>query len=225
MAVNISNLTHDHATDSGSENLGDQNTAAVGPATGKLVLVAVGANKPSSAPNQPTVSGLGMTWTVVGTVLSPNNQLRITLFRGVANGNSGQLTISHGGQNEQNIYWGVSQVDNVDTDGVNGANAITQTATNSSNSATNFAVTLGAFSSTDNATFGAVYHNTNQDTSPGSGFIEIGEADGAHQLESEYKTTNDTSVDWTVSGNAAYVAIATELKFRESNRDDYAYFM
>lgn len=212
MANLITNLTHGQATDSSSENLGDQTTASISPSAGTLVLVAVGSNKPSTVPNEPTVSGLSMTWTLIGTVLGNSNQLRMTLFRGVANGNSGTLTISHGGQNQQNIYWGISQVASADTGGTNGSNAIVQSATGNGNEVTTFLVTLSSFQKVTNATFGAVYHNTNQDTSPGSGFTEVGEADGAHQLQSEFKEANDTSVDWSVAGNAKYVAIAVELK-------------
>lgn len=223
MATSITNLTHSFV-DSGSEDQGNQLTVSISPESGSVVIVAVGSNKPSGTPNEPTVSGLSMTWTSTATRLGGSNHLRMTLFRGVANGNSGQLTISHGGQNLQNIYWGVCQVKGTETGGTNGSDAIVQSAVNSADTTTSFSVTLLGFSKDANATFGAVYHNTNQDTSPGSGFIEIAEADGSHQLESEYKTTNDTSVDWSVSGNANYVAVAVELNTKLET-DEYAYFM
>lgn len=209
--ITSSNLTHGNATDSGSESLGDQTTASIAPTNNSLVLVAIGSNHPSGTPNQPTVSGLSMTWTLIGTIVL-SAALRMTLYRGVANGNSGTLTISHGGQNQQNIYWGVTQVDGANVSGTNGENAIVQSATGSGIAQTTFNVTLGAFTNIVNGTYGAVYQNTSSPIDPGSDFTEIGEARSSHALESEYKTSNDTSVDWSVSGAANYVAIAVELK-------------
>lgn len=222
--VEIINLTHGHATDSSSENLGDQTTASIAPSNGKLVLVAVGFNHPSGSVTTPTVAGLSMTWTQIATVPAGTNDLRMTLFAGVANGNSGTLTIGVAGQQQQNIYWGVVQVNNADVSGINGANAIVQSATNTDTNTT-FTVTLGAFADGGNATFGSVYNNSGQDTTPGSGFVEIAEANAAHDLESEYKTTNDTSVDWTVSGASKYVAVAIEIKAAADIGGDAAYFI
>lgn len=204
-------LTHGHATDSGSENLGNQSTDSISPASGSLVLVGIGSNHPSGTPNIPTVSGLSMTWDQIDTVVIGSKQ-RTTLLRGVANGNSGALTISHGGQNQQNIYWGVVQITQVDTGGTNGSNAIVQSNRTSGTGSGSATVTLSSFTNLNNSTFGVIYYNAGVGISPGSGFTEIGEALSSHVFETEFKSSNDTSVDWSFAGVETHTAIAVELK-------------
>lgn len=212
--ITVTDLEHDHATDSGSENLGDQTTGTISPTNGSLVLIAVGANKPSSVPTTPTVSGLSMTWTQIATRTLGGVDHRITLFRGLANGNSGTLTISHGGENQQNIYWAISEINRIDSGGTNGSNAIVQSAGNNGSTTTTFTVTLGAFDNAKNGTLGVVYNTTSESPSVGSGFTEVATSDGAHKISTEFKTENDTSVDWSTTGNANYVALAVELKIK-----------
>lgn len=209
--IRTSSLTFDHATDSGSENLGDQTTASISPGSNSLVLAFIGENKPSTTPNIPTLTGLSMTWTQSSTE-TVDSQFRITCFRGVSNGNSGALTIGVGGQNQKNIYWGIVELDFITKSGTNGGDALVQVGVGSGNTTTTPSVSLSSFLSPANATIGAIYYNTSNGVTPGTGFTEINNATSAHVIEVEFAQTNQTTVPWTLAGNSNYVAVAFELK-------------
>ena len=79
--------------------------------------------------------------------------------------------------------------------------------------------TLAAFSSTDNAPFGASGWNGNSGAtsiSPGSGFTELTDADGTsdsfHTLtQTEFRNDNDTTVDSSTSTAGRYCLFAIEI--------------
>jgi len=204
-------------------------TGSISPTLGRLVLVSVSSVSTASAPvNIPTVSGAGMTWTQVATALETENSYRrITLFRGVSVGNSGALTLDFAGESQLRCGWSITEINNVDTGGTNGANAIVQSATavqSDAGSYTGLTVTLGAFSSTNNATFGAVQQQTGGVITPGSGFTELGETSALDSIavtQTQWKNSNDTSVDWSwASGVSRATAIAIELKYKNQGGED-----
>ncbi|MHA1303716.1 MAG: hypothetical protein ACTSPI_08445 [Candidatus Heimdallarchaeaceae archaeon] len=219
MAISVTHiLTAGTGTDANSYD-----TASVNLSANKLVLLAVASVSTASAPvNVPTVTGASRTWTQVATAVEPaDTYRRITVFRSLSSsGNSGALTIDFAGETQLRCGWSISEFDNVDTSGTNGANAIVQSANVESgvSETTGITVTLNAFSSTDNATYGAVRKGAVGAVSPGSGFSELGEADfeTGNKIQTEWKATNDTSVDWSwASESSTYpTGIAVEIKHK-----------
>lgn len=186
-------------------------TASISPTVGRVVLVAVNSIKGSNA-TVPTISGASTTWTQVATVVE-STFTRCTLFRGVAAG-SGALTIDFSSVTHLRCAWDVIELSDVDTGGTNGSNAIVQSATNNGNTISSISVTLSSFSDSNNATLGCISLNDNVDVTSGSGFSEISD-DGVEfaRLQSQFKNSNDTGVDWSWTGSLQAASIAVELKY------------
>jgi hypothetical protein len=196
-------------------------TASISPTANRLVLVAVGHQVSSGTVNTPTISGAGMTWTQVATKISSKGTLRrLTVFRALsASPGSGALTIDLGGQSQIRCGWSIAEFDGIDTGGTNGADAIVQSASNDvtdNASTTSLTVTLSAFSHVDNATYGAIRFGGSSNTDAltfGSGFTQLGIINGSASYQSQFKASNDTTVDWTYNNTAWYnQGIAIELK-------------
>lgn len=202
-------------------------TASVTPAANALILVSFATRTGITAdPNQPTLTGCGLTWVVVDSVVYDNtssSRRRVTLFRGMGSSPStGALTFDCGGQTQTGAVWSIDQFTNVDTSGTNGSGAIVQSANasildNSGTPASSLTVTLGAFGSTNNATFGVLADEFAGSESPGSGFTQLGFTDNTPDVDlrllSQWKSTNDTSVDFSFAGpNVGFGAIAVEIK-------------
>lgn len=210
------------STDGSATGAASYETASISPVANKLVLVAVSSVRvPGSA--APTVSGCNMTWTQVRTQLSEDGNRRVTVLRGVsASPTPGTLTIDFGGQGQLRCGWSINQFTNTDIGGTNGADAIVQSAgakhANDDVARTNLIVTLGAFSNVDNATYGAIRTIFNAGPTVGSGFAELGlkaNYGGNDSIQTEFKDTNDTSVDWTWPSTLSKAsAIAIELKYK-----------
>lgn len=191
-------------------------TASVSPTPGRLLLLAVGSYQTAGNPASPSsISGAGITWVSVGTAL--NGITRITLYRGMSiQPSSGALTISFAATHAA-AAWTLTEFGNVDQTGTNGSGAVKQFATNTISSQPGITVTLAAFTNTGsfvNATYGAVACNPIRVLTEGSGFTQLGEVSGSSPnatLGTEWKTTNDTTVDWSTGSDAAWCAIAVEI--------------
>ena len=186
------------------------NTASVTPGANRLVLVAVeNAKDGSTDPNTPTLSGNGITWVQVATVLYESTgsiRTRLTLFRGLAAlPTGGAITIDLAGQTSYYIAWSVAAFAVV-----NVATPVVQSAV-ASGTGTSLAATLAAFGSAANATYGACSHRAGEASSPGSGFAEIHDLvqGGGFDLETEWRVDNDTSVDasWVTSAVCGCIAV------------------
>mgnify|MGYP000930239427 CR=1 FL=1 len=216
MAVSGSNLTvGSSATDATSYN-----TASVSPTSNNLVLVSV-ANSLSGTPTTPSLSGNGLTYVQVNTVVydASGTQRRLTTFRALgASPSAGAITISFGATTQLNCIWVVDQFSGVDTSGTNGSGAVVQSATNSATSAPSaLTVTLAAFGSANNATYGSFSWNDNANTAtPGTGFSELNEHQQATEqisIQSQWRADNDTSVDVSLTGATGEIGgIAVEIK-------------
>lgn len=211
-------------------------TASISPSSNQLILLSVTARTNISVDtNQPTVTGDGVTWVLVNDILydtTSASRKRLSVFRALGTPTSGALTIDYGGQNQTNIAWTVSQFSGIDTSGTNGSGAIVQSITAKDESVTTgtLTVTLGAFSSVNNATFGAfAADNTSANVfTPGSGFATLGTintATGGSDIEigDEFKNSNDTSVDSTWSINAMLGGVAVELAAASTASPDAAF--
>lgn len=202
-------------------------TASVSPASNALILASFATRTGITAdPNTPTLTGCGLTWEVVQSVVYDNtstSRRRLTTFRAMGSSpSSGALTFDCGGQTQTGAVWSIDQFTNVDTSGTNGSGAVVQSAQaaildNSGTPATSLTVTLGAFSSSNNATFGVLASEFAGSEAPGSGFTQLGFTDNTPdtdlRLLSEWQATNDTSVDFSFSGpNVGFGGIAIEIK-------------
>lgn len=215
MAITFTNIT----TAGNGTGATSYTTASGSPGASRLQLLLVGSQTAAATVNIPTVTGAGLTWVQVATSIDSGNQRRATLFRAMGTPSAGALTIDFAGQSQVRCGWSWSEASGVDTSGTNGSGAIVQSATakNDGGSSTGITVTLGAFSSTANATYGCIRFGTTtaQTVTPGSGFNEIGEAPSGSFIsyQSQYNLSNDTSVDWTWGAEATFTeAIAAEIK-------------
>ena len=217
MAVVGTNLTADFTETPATSFV----TASVSPASNALIVVSVTSRTGiSTEPNQPTVSGCGLTWVVIGPSsywdTTSSSRKKSTCFCGMgASPSAGAITISFGGQEQTNGNWSVDQFTGVDTSGTNGSGAVG--GTGGTNIAHNevgpdvgsITVTLGSFSSANNVTFGFITSDSWTGTSSaGSGFTILGHPDDSAGTRclTEWKSTNDTTVDGSfdnTSGNQA----------------------
>lgn len=208
MAVSATHKTT-NKSDSGASSY---STASITPTANKLLLAAVYSGYAAGTPNQPTLTSSGLTWVAVGTVVVGVN--RITLFRALAaSPSAGAVTIDFGGQTQDRCYWSISEFDGTDVGGTNGSGAIVQYASNYNDLTANttLVVTLSAFGSANNATYG--FFRAGNIQTAGTGFSLQGSADGTTHCASEFRADNDTSVDETWSSSTVTcVGIACEIK-------------
>lgn len=220
MAIAASNLTSGNATTALQTSA---TTASVSPASNNLeLLTVVNETLISVDPNEPTITGNGLTWVKVGTTVFDNggvDRKRITVFRAMGSSpSSGAITIDFAGQVQAWIQWALDEFSGIDTSGTNGSGAIVQSAVNQDTGAvSSLTVTLGAFSSASNATYGA-FAASGYAFTEGSGFTRLyryPDSTGSDDLSSitEWKSTNDTSVDASIGGDTSEMGgIAAEIK-------------
>ncbi len=198
-------------------------TASVTPTANKLQLLAfVSRTNITADPNQPTATGCGLTWVVVGSRVfdtTSSSRRRVTLFRALgASPTTGAITIDCGGQTQTSATWSLDEGTGMDITGSNGAGAIVQSATAFDNSlaVSSLTVTLSAFSNAYNATYGAFGNSniTDHAMSVGSGYTLLGN-DGTtteDQVLTEYETANNTSVVANQVTTSEIGGIAAEIK-------------
>ncbi len=190
------------------------NTASISPGSNKLILLAVASRVSGGGNNIPTATGNGLTWQVVQSAKESASWNMVTILRAMGSSpTSGAVTIDFAGQTQTNAIWSISEYDGVDTSGSNGSGAIVQDAENSAAAATSLTVTLGTFSAGANATYGAFVSEVNQNTTFGSGFTEIHETNITDNSgQTQWKNSNDTTVDWSWTSGARVAGIGLEIK-------------
>lgn len=200
-------------------------TASVSPTGDRLVLLAVELSLISSAADvtEPTISGNGLTWVAVASVLhwpdATNWFSKLYVFRAMgASPSTGAISITTT-ETMDSVAWSVAEFANVDTGGTNGSAAVVQSATNAAAATNTVTATLAAFATTDNATYGA-FGGGEGSTPPawtaGTGFTEINEGNASLYASamSQFRNDNDTTVDATsdIASSDALGAVALELK-------------
>ncbi|KXK09251.1 MAG: hypothetical protein UZ22_OP11002001129 [Microgenomates bacterium OLB23] len=200
------------------------NTASISPGSNKLILLAVASRVSGAGNNVPTATGNGLTWEVVESAKDSLSWNMVTILRAMGSSpTSGAVTIDFAGQTQINAIWSITEFDGVDTSGTNGSGAIVQDAENSGASVTSLTVTLGAFSAGANATYGAFVSEVNQNTTFGSGFTEIHETNITDNTgQTQWKNSNDTTVDWSWTSNARVAGIGVEIKASPPLIDAYS---
>lgn len=170
-------------------------------------------NTHGSSANTVTAATTGgaLSFTSEKTVQFNGTLSRTTLFRLTPTSDvTDTIVITIGSaQTATACLWSLIAWTNVDTATNDG---IVQSVSNTGSSTTP-SVTLAAFGSANNATFGA--HGTAQTAAtPGSGFIEVHDVTASTPtcgLETEYRSDNDTGVDASIT-SAAWGSIAAEIK-------------
>ena len=212
MAVTANHLTtgHDNDVDSAA-------TASVAPGSNKLILISV-INNHQNAVVPTSISGNGLTWVMVDEADGVDGGWsKYSLWRAMgASPTSGVITIDFNSVSQQYISWAVVEFDGVDTGGTNGSAAVVQSVDTNTGNVETVTVTLAAFSSTDNATFGGLGLATSRAVTPGTGFTELSEHrqgdSGFSTVQHQWRNDNDTSVDWSWSVNSDSMAIGVEIK-------------
>jgi hypothetical protein len=190
-------------------------TASISPASNALVLLTVHA-RPSAMPGSapaPSVSGCGLTWTLVReqtfTSVGPRMH-RTSVFRALgASPSSGQVTITYG----SNVLggWSIAEFSTVDT-----TTPVVQS-NSSTGTSTAPATTLSAFGSASNATYCGIGSVGQDNTAtPETNWTEIHDVSqnvtGPYtSLETEWINSNDTSPSATLSQNQTWSCIGLEI--------------
>jgi hypothetical protein len=191
----------------GIENSGSGttvNTASVSPGASSAVVVAViGFNGAAMA-----VSGLGLTWTTKINGFQYATDHRIWVFVAYGSPSAGVITLTY--DDGTFLAW---SVDNI-TGTVSSTPTNANTATGSGTSTTP-AATLGAFANAANGTWAYYVAQESTTCTPGTGFTQVAERESTSLFDfsdaTEFRDSNDTSVDATVGASAAWGMAALEI--------------
>jgi hypothetical protein len=208
-----------HIAAGSSTDANSYTTASITPTANRLQLAAVAAGK-SGTVTQPTLTGNGLTWTFVTRVDHDTSGTFASLFLFRAMGASpsaGTAAIAFGGVTHLACCWAFDEFSGVDTSGTDGSGAIVQSVGEAETDLGNTAlVTLAAFSSVDNGTYGCLANQVAASHTQGSGFTKLGDTSTptpAIGLMTQWKAGNDTTVDasWVTTGEKSGI-IGVELK-------------
>lgn len=178
------------------------NTASISPGANSAIVVAVVAFNGANM----AVSGGGLTWTTKINGFAYGTDHRIWVFVAYGSPSAGALTLTY--DDGTFLAW---VVDNI-TGTVSSTPTNANTATGSGSSTAPLA-TLGAFANAANGTWGYCVAQDAVGHTPGTGFTEILQRAGLFDFEDStiFKDSNDTSVDVTLSGSAAWGMAAIEI--------------
>lgn len=220
MAVTMTALT------SGGDgtDLSSYVTASITPTTNRLVLITI-QNSKGTGPATPTVTGCGLTWVQVATdtynTIASSGK-RLTVLRAMGTASTGTLTIDYAGATQTGCSWSVAEFGGTDTSGTNGSGAIVQSGTAANDGgATPPLVTLAAFGSPNNATYGAAALLGSTAMTAGSGFTQIHSVATTVpniELQTEWRSTNDTTVDHAGGTTNDWAAAAIEINAASTSR-------
>lgn len=186
---------------------------------GRLYVVSAhSGERDTTNPDVPTLTdtSLGITWTQIDTILpddASSSRARLTAWRGVAGSNaSGTVTVTYT-RTQDRCTIVCDEFDVVDTTTTNG---VVQKNSGRNTGATSLSVSLAAFGSADNATYGIFAPSYNPATrTPGTNFAEISTAIDAandYRISTQFYSGNDTSVDQSYSDVEDTGAIVMEIK-------------
>lgn len=223
VAVQVPDITQSLLTSGNSEsNTTVYTTASITPAPNKLILaIAVGLRLAVSPNAVPVVTGNGMTWVEIADVpfdhgLGETGRTNLSVFRALDPApTTGGVTFTYT-DTQARASFSIIEIGNIDIGGVDGANAIIQVVLNVQSDTATPLVNLSSFSGLSNATLGVTAYAVGTPTiTPGSGFVEVSEETVAPEgtgHEVEFRTDNDTSVDWLYTASVITRSCAIELK-------------
>ena len=203
----------------------DRSTYLTAPATDYIqsntLALAMVVNSKASAPDAPTLSGMGLNWVQIGTsnfntLASPTE--RVTVFRAMSNNiASGRLTADFGGATQTSCLIDLVQAFGAGTNGTDGADGLVQTNYGGGNADTTLTITLGALNA--NGTNGAIGFYGNN-LNPFGGAAESGWTEGLDYGVATPNTgggiywrqgTTDNTIGPSVS-SSAWAGIGVEVK-------------
>jgi hypothetical protein len=199
-------------------------TASITPGAYNLIKATfVSRTNISADPNQPTLTGCGLTWSVIQTTVfdtGGTSRRRVTTFGAMGSSPStGALTFDCGGQTQTSAMWTVDESVILNTTSTTYTDAIVQSNKNQDTTAgvATLTVTLGATPSADNITYGVFgLSGVTGSATPGSGFTELVDrtntgGENGVAIYSEWKFGADATVDFTTAGNTEIGGIAIEI--------------
>lgn len=216
-AVSCAVLTESQST----ANASSYATASVSPAGGRLLLVIANSLRGGTTctdSDLSSVTGNGLTWVNVGNKQcysdagTPSHTLEIWRSMG-ASPSSGAITLDYGGNSQLSAAWAVVECDGVNTEGLNGAGAVVQSAGAKTEPGTSVNATLAAFGSAGNATLAAFGLSDNIAATVEGSFTQLADervSDGGndHALHVSFLASEDTSPSASFTSiDAATVAI------------------
>lgn len=220
MLITATNLT----SGGSSATSATYDTASITPLANNLILLSCATDKGSATAPTFTASGCSLTWVEIVNELDSTNARRISVFRALGSPSTGVVTITKSASTA-NCEWSVDQLTPVDLTGTNGSNAIVQNAVATVAAANSLTATLSAFGNTNNATFGAIFMNSQPNITQGTGFSILGSTiAGSGKLNTQWRNTNDTTVDWTWDGGGL-VAVGIALEIKQANPSGFITFM
>lgn len=186
------------------------------PAADRLILLAVAVTDDTDA-RSPNVSGCGLTWTQVATILHSAVQRRLVVFRARgAAPSTGAVLMDYGVVVENGTAWAI--VECTDAGGStsdNGADGVVQSVSAEGDATSaNLTVTLAAFASSANVAVGVFFHAVNEALALGSGFDSLAAENFATPGTGFLveKKLNDTTVDASWATVDRCLGIALEIK-------------
>lgn len=186
-------------------------TPSVSPSDNALQVITIFSRDSDTVPPDiPVVAGFN---TLITVVVSTNR--RVTKLRRLeTTATSGTLDITFATDPQDWIIYQMSEYPNVDIGGSNGASAVLQSTSQAVSVTTSCTATLDAFGHANNATIGAIGVTSVKTQTQGTGFTLISQDDtviDGHTLAVEWRDDNDTTVDFSWTGNAGATCIAAEL--------------
>lgn len=199
-------------------------TASVSPTANALLLLAIcfydAAGDNPAAPT--SITGNGLTWELVNSVNYDPTAAdfgTIWVYRAMgAAPTPGTIVIDFGATNLTRISWVLDEFTGVDTSGVNGAGAVVQSNTNLGNAVLSLTVSLAAFASAQNMSWGAFANQTANPTTytAGSGFALTGQfstSTSFANIAAEWKAgDDDPNLSWTAASNFKCGGVGVEIK-------------
>ncbi len=178
-----------------------------------LATLAIYSNGTNPVP-LPSISGLGLTWTLIKKYDTQNQTFgeALCIWAGVGAAQAGAITFTSGQSGSNYASWLVELLTGVDN-----ADPTVQEVTGGGPGGASETITLAAFSSPSNGTYGVFVPRTTSPSSitPGAGFAIVSQQASTtlnHTLTSIFAADNRTSVTVNSSGNVAWDGIGLELK-------------
>jgi hypothetical protein len=187
------------------------NSSWTPPTSGLIILYVF--SRAATAPNTPTVTGNGITWTQIATVPDATPVRRLTLFGANASGTiSGVTTADFAGQSQTSIHMVFMHAADVDLSG--GVAAAFVQAPTGTATGTSASITLAAAGNSGNRPIAG--YATNVTITPRTNWTEMDEmpSTGAQILETQQRPDafeSTSSATWD-GASRTWVGIAAELK-------------
>lgn len=192
------------------------NTAWMPPASGLLICFVQ--NSKSSAPNAVnSLTGNGITWSNIASIVNSSDIMRLTLFAANASGSSnGATTADFAGVNQSGCALSFFHCDDADLSGGVVASIIQAVTNAGAASQTSGSITLSAAANSNNRPIAGFVHGAATESTPRTNWTEMDDGTYATpdrgmetQVRSDaFETT--ASVTWTTS--SAWCGIAAEIK-------------